>query len=219
MKKTVLVAVVLAAVMFATVAWSQGEPGGTGNPGGPIVPGGPGGPGNRPGNLGGAGGFGGPGMMMRGIPASSCPAATLAVPRTYVIDPLTRMAQLTETQAAQLKDLLTKWEATLPPLQKKAGDAQQALRMALIADPYDAQKVKDAATAAQTAEGAIITASIDQWTQIRTILKVEQVRKLIQIMNPYQGRMNGPPMGNPPGGDILPPPPAAGGTPTPAPGM
>jgi uncharacterized membrane protein len=165
-----------------------------------------------------SGGYGGPGMM-RGMPPASCPAAVLLVPRINLIDPLIQMAELTDTQIKQFKDLLTKWEETSRPLQQKAGDATKALRMALVADAYDAKKVKDLAKASQNAEDAIITASIDQWMQIRSILTPEQTRKLAQLMNPFPGRMQrpgGPPLGPPPGPEGgMPPPPGGGGPPPP----
>ena len=107
---------------------------------------------------------------------------------------MTSKLSLTDEQAESLKEVVKESESNMQTLTKKASEASQALKNALYASEYDATKVKSLATTAQTAEAAIVTARIDVWTQIRSILSASQVSKLKELMNsqpsmPGQGSM------------------------------
>jgi len=93
-------------------------------------------------------------------------------------DMLASKLGLTTTVAASLKSILTASDATIQPLQKTAGDAAKALHDSLSATTFDAAAVGTLAAAAQKAEGDVIAASIDVWTQLRGILTADQVAKL-----------------------------------------
>lgn len=179
MKKVLLVAVVLAAVISATPVWSQGGPG----------PGGPGGP--R-----GMGGFG-----------MSCPAMAVMPPQVGMLDRMADALQLTEDQMTKLRTAMTKSDEAMRPLSRSAADSSRALRDALMAPEFNAQKVKDLAATAEKAEAALVSARIDEWAQIRSILTADQAKQLQGMMT-----MQRPGPGQRPGG---PPPPGAGGPPPP----
>ena len=177
MKRTVVVTVVLALAICATAVWSQGPPG----------QGGPGGPGG-----------------MRGF-GMSCPAMAVMPPHTGMLDRMADALQLTDDQITKLKETMTKNDETVRPLVQKSADASKALRAALLASDYNAQTVKDLAAKAEKAEADVIAASIEVWTQIRSILTKDQAAALQEAMNmPRQGPG---PAGPPPGGPGVPPPP------------
>ena len=154
-------------------------------------------------------------------------ASTMMVlmpPRAAMVDRIADQLSLTDDQTAKLKKVLTKGDETIQALQTKATEASKAVREALFASTFDAKKVTDLATASQKAEAAIVTASIDEWTQIRAILTKDQVASLKETMQrpgpgmgpggpgPGDGRPDGPPPGGgdpgggPPPGDGPPPP-------------
>lgn len=177
MKKTVLVTVVAAVALVAaisgTTVWSQG--------------------GARPGA--GMGPPGAPGMMQ-----ATCPLTVLMPLRLGMVGRLVEPLELTDDQVAQLTSIIEKCDGATRPLMQKAAEANKALREALYAKDYSAQKVKDLAAAAQKAEGAVLTARIDQWTQVRAVLTAEQIEKM-------QGFMAGPAAGTRPPGPMPGPPP------------
>jgi hypothetical protein len=122
---------------------------------------------------------GGPGGPRHGGP----PPGMMALqppPPAAIIDGLTAMLSLTADQAASLKTVLT----AIQPLMKAAGDAGKALRDAIFATDYDSAAIADLATAALTAEGKVLSASIDAWAQIRSILTADQLAKLQQRPGP-----------------------------------
>jgi Spy/CpxP family protein refolding chaperone len=178
MKRTFAIAVVVAAVLCATAAWSQGPPG----------PGGPGGPGGMRGHM------------------MSCPAMAVAPPPPMMLDRMSNILQLTDDQRTQIMDLIGKSDKTVRPLMQKAGDATKALHMALLAADFNAQTVKDLAAMAERAEADVVGANIDVWAQIRGVLTKDQATGLQEALaGPPQGPgPGGPP---PPGGPDGPPPP------------
>ncbi len=186
MKTAVLIAVALAALLCTAPVWSQGPP--------------------APGGFGGMRGAMGGGM--------ACPAIATMPPTARMIDRVADTLQLTQDQATKLKAAMTKCEETTLSLSQKAADATKALRDALLAPTYDAQKVKDLAAAAEKAEAALVSARIDEWTQIRSILTADQVKKLQEAMAVPRGGQR--PVGRqrpgapPPGPDEAPPPPPPG---------
>lgn len=134
-------------------------------------PGGPGGPGRH----------GGPGMGMAVPPP----------PPAAAIDGITQMLGLTTDQATQLKDILTANDTALQPLMKAAGDADKALRDAVMAEDFtSAATLAKAATDAQL---AVTKANIDAWAKIKAsgILTDDQFSSLLA----------GPGAGCPPPGD------------------
>ncbi len=134
-----------------------------------------------------------------GPPRIGCPATATMPPQAAMLDRLADALALTEDQAAQLKDVLEASDATIPPLVETAGESCKALREALFATDYDAAQVAELATKAESAEAAIVTASIDVWTQIRSILRADQIAALQEVMS-------APPPGPRPGGRPGPPP-------------
>ncbi|MHB0997622.1 MAG: Spy/CpxP family protein refolding chaperone [Armatimonadota bacterium] len=187
MKKIALTAVVIALIASTTSAWSQGP--GQGRPGGPM--GGPGGP----------GGFGGPPMF-------TCPSMVVMVPPSFALDGMAQGLKLSASQKSKLKGILTKSEKSIQPLREKASKATQALRTALMATKYDANKVKSLAAAAEKAEAAIVSANISTWSQIRSVLTADQIKMMQAPMRP--AGMRGPgggQFGPPPSGGQFGPPP------------
>lgn len=212
MKKTLVLASVLAAVACTSVVLAQ-DGGHQGRPG-------QGGPGGR----GGA-------MML---------SASMAVmpPQTAAINRLCEKAQLSEAQLTKLDTVMSKNDQSLKLLQQKSAEANRALRAAVLASKYDESKVKALAIKAEKAEADIIAASIDSWTRVRSVLTADQAAKLQDIMGrqqqePGQKRGNGVshngmrpdgvapngdmPGGPQPGGDGSNPPPSMdGSTPPPS---
>jgi Spy/CpxP family protein refolding chaperone len=190
MKKTAAVIAVtagLAAAVCSTAVWTQGPP----------PPGGPGGPGRH-------GGPGGP-MM-------SCTAMAVMPPQSFMVDHMAQTLKLTKSQAAKVKRITAKSDRTMRSLMQKAANANQSLRKALLASKYDLRKVRDLAAEAERSEAAVVSAGIDEWTQIRAILTAGQAAKL-------QGMMSMPPRpgrGGPGPGQFGPPP-GEGGFPSPPP--
>ncbi len=214
MKKVFVVVLVVVAVAFASIAWAQygGNGGGAGR--------------------GGAGGGRGAGGMGGGMMGGSLSMAVMTPPAAG-IDMFATALTLTADQKAKLKDILTKSEAYIQPLQKKATDNTQALREALFAATFDTAKVVRLTNTGKTLEAQIIDARVNTWAQIRAIpLTTEQLTKLQQggaMM--FRGRMGGgggggfgggrtPGAGgaNPPGGGNGAPPPPGDGPPPPPPG-
>jgi Spy/CpxP family protein refolding chaperone len=144
----------------------------------------------------GPGGLGG--FMM------SCPAMAVMPPQGMMLDRLSGTLQLTKSQSAKLKQVTAKNDKTLRPLTQKAAEASKALRSAVLASKYDARKVKDLASKAQKAEAAVVNASIDEWTQIRAILKPDQAARLQKAIS--RGPSGPGPLGPPPGAPPPPPP-------------
>jgi len=170
MKKAVVIGIVVAMVLCAVAAWSQGGAGG------------------RTGATGPGGARTGRGMM-------TCPAMALMPPQAGVFERAAATLQLTDGQdgqKAKLTAVLTTSDETMRPLVQKATEAAQALRTAVLAPKYDAAKVKELATAAGTAEPAIVAARIDTWTQIRGILTADQVAKLQEAMTMRRTAPGGP---------------------------
>lgn len=180
MRKSVVIAVVLTAVLCVSAAWCQGPP-----------PGGPGGP-------------GGPGMRMMNRP---CPVTATAPPGIGMLGHLAQALQLTDDQVTKIKDIVSQCDQSMRPLMQKVGDTCKALREALMAETLDAVQVKDLATKAEKAEADVVTANIDAWTKVRAVLTQDQLAKLAQTMAPPQGPPAGPPPpGGPAGGPDGPPP-------------
>ena len=144
----------------------------------------------------------------------SCPAMVLMAPSAKAIESSADTLGLTDEELTSLKATVSKADETLTSLTQKASSATKALREALMATEYDAQKVKDLAAAAEKAEAAVISARIDEWTQLRAILTADQITKLQSsgMQRPNQGsRPSGPPPsggegGFQPGGSDGPPP-------------
>ena len=143
---------------------------------------------------------GGPGMLST--------AAAIMPPQAGMFDHLSETLQLTDDQAAKLKAAGAQNEATIRPLAQKAAEATQAVHAAVLASSYDAQNVKDLAAKAEKAEAEVVAASIEAWTQIRSILTDDQVTALKAAMSAPR-----PGAGRAPGG----PPPEGGGAPPPGP--
>jgi len=136
----------------------------------------------------------------------ACPAMAVMPPQSFMLDRLAETLQLSAAQLTKLKEIAAKSDQTVRTLSQKAAEASKAVRTSLFASDFDAQKVKDLAATAQTAEAAIISASIDEWAQIRANLSADQAAKLQELMS-----MRGPGAGPGPGG----PPPPGGEPPSP----
>lgn len=170
MKTRVLVLIVIASALCVSTAFAQGGQGRSGR-------------GGRGEGLGGPGGPGGPGGGMR--PAMmSCPAMAVMPPQSAMIDRLSQSLSLTDEQVQSLKNVTAESEKTTKTLQQKAATASQALKAALLSSEYDEDNVKKLLTQAQTAETAIINASIEEWKQIRAILTSDQLAALQKAMTP-----------------------------------
>lgn len=129
--------------------------------------------------------------------SQGCPLAALQLPPASMFRFISQRLQLPEDQSTKLLDIITKSEQTLTPLRTKAQEAGAQLRAALVADTYDAANVQSLAQNAQRAEAAIVTAQINTWTKIRSLLTAEQAKLFTEmIQNPM--RMMGE--GDAPGG-------------------
>jgi Spy/CpxP family protein refolding chaperone len=118
----------------------------------------------------GGGRFGG-GFMM------SCPAMALSPPSSAMIDRVPDLA-LTDDQKTKLTATLTKAETTLTPYRQKASQAATAVRTAIYGPNYDSAKVAQLVLDAEKADVALANAELAVWTEIRSILKDDQVAKL-----------------------------------------
>ena len=148
---------------------------------------GPPGPGRPPGGGGG------------GMP---CPAMAAMAPPSAVIDRMAETLGLTESQVTKLRAAMTKCEESIKSLSQKSGEATKAMRDAIAASDYDAQKVTEV-----KAEVAVLSARLDEWTQIRSILTADQAKRLQEsIAMQRPGQVPGP-AGPPPDDGAMPPPP------------
>ena len=98
-------------------------------------------------------------------------------------------------------------DKSIRSLAQKAAEAARAVHEAVLASSYDAQNVKDLAAKAQTAEAEVVTASIEAWTQIRSILTEDQASALKDAMSALRRGPGQAPPGPPPGEAGAPPPP------------
>lgn len=153
---------------------------------------GPPGPGRPPGGVGG-------GM--------SCPAMAAMAPPSAVIDRMAETLGLTKSQVTKLRAAMTKCEESIKSLSQKSGEATKAMRDAIAASDYDAQKVTDLANAAVKAEVAVLSARLDEWTQIRSILTADQAKGLQESMTMQRPGQVPRPAGPPPDDGAMPPPP------------
>jgi Spy/CpxP family protein refolding chaperone len=127
-------------------------------------------------------------------------------PQAGMIDHLSDALSLTDDQATKLNKIITNGDETIRTLTQKSADASKSLRTAVMASKFDVQKVKDLAAAAQKAEAAVISASIDEWVQIRNVLTTDQVEKLQEMMTVQRPGKGRGPDGTPPSADGFPPP-------------
>ena len=146
----------------------------------------------------------GPGGPRGGRPMLS-PAMAVMPPQPGMVGHLAETLGLTEDQTAKIEKITAENGDTVRSLSEKSADASKALHDALLAADFDAQKVKDLAAAAQKAEAAVVSASIDEWIQIRAILTTDQARGLLETMS-----MRGPGPGQRPAGPRGPGGPGAG---------
>ncbi|MDH7601877.1 MAG: periplasmic heavy metal sensor [Armatimonadota bacterium] len=158
------------------------------------------------------------GGMGFGMGFGMCATMAVAPPTAAMVDRMTDL-QLTEDQATRLKSILTESEKQLMSLRQKVADACRALREAVFAEQYDSAKVQALASEAQKAESAVLSAELQTWAQIRSVLTAEQVNKLQGPVGwrggPRQGGSRG--AGGQPGGFAAPPPPPGGPQPPQAP--
>gem|GEM_PF-2908975 len=148
MKKSVIILLVLALALCATVALAQGGPGGPG------------------------------GQNRRGGNNAASLSMAVAPPPAAMIDSIADNLQLTSDQKTKLSAILTKADETLRPLRQKSGQTAIALRDAVLDSNYDAQKVAQLLADAQKADAAVITAEMQTWDQIRPVLSADQLNKL-----------------------------------------
>ena len=150
-------------------AWGQGQPGGQQNH--------PGGPPNR-----------GMGAQM------SCPVTITSPPPSVMMERIAQTLQLTVDQLTNLKNASAAYEQALLPLTKKSKEATDLLRTAVIASDYDSAKANIFVTKALKAEEDVITANLDAWAQIRSILTADEMKSLKTILGqqrPGQGQRPG----------------------------
>lgn len=162
MKRIVLIITILAVVICTVSVWSQ-----SGHPG-------------RPGN----GESGRPFGMGRSM--MSCPAMAVMPPHAGMVDRLTQPLQLTKAQTAKLNKIVAGNEKKMRSLREVASKSSQALHASLLAVKYSAKNVKNLSIKAEKAEAALISASIDEWTQIRSILTSKQSANLQKVMGAHR---------------------------------
>lgn len=198
MNRAIVAGLALIIALLVIAAWAQaptpppqqGPPPGMGMPGMPGMPG-----------MGGPGGF---------RPMMACPASALMPPPVMMIEMASERLQLTNEQVNKLKTLLGNADQTLRPLRDKSREATEALRGAVFAPDKDAKALQELAGNAEKAEAAVTSAEVDIWTQVKSILKPEQLKMMQEMMGRGPGRQM--PMMPPPGGPqppAGPPPPTA----------
>ena len=134
----------------------------------------------------------------------------LSPPPAMLIDRVDTL-QLLEEKKANLKATLTTIDDGLRLLRQKAMESSRALREAVMASTYDAEKVKLLVTDAQNADTAILTAELKAWVEIRAAITPDQFSKLQEFMTSRRmgagqgGRQRRPEAD---GGTTTPPPPA-----------
>lgn len=146
-----------------------------------------------------------------GMGLGSCPAAAVMPPPATIFETNAADLQLTTEQLTKLKDILSKSNDKTLPLMRKANEGAQAIRTALMASPYDAEKVKKLAADATKNEADLIAARLEAWTGIRTTLTADQITKLQELMAEQRGRPAADRQRNRPGAGgtaPAPPPPA-----------
>ena len=158
LKKTVIVATALAALICAMPVWSQG-------------------PGQAGPGAGGQRGMGPLGGQMQ--PMQSNLAITVRPPQMNVLNQL----PLTTEQTTLLQTYRTNNESAAAVRAKNAADSLKLLRDALLAPKYDEASVKILLDKANTAEDEITKANIAEWTYLRSLLTADQAAKLQTIIN------------------------------------
>lgn len=143
----------------------------------------------------------------------SSPAMALVPLPPGAIDRASEALGLTDDQTTKLKAAVSDSELSIHSLSQKSADATRSLHDALMASDYDAQKVKNLAAAAEKAEAAVISARIDEWTQVRSVLTADQSKGLQGMGTQRPGRDMRP--GGPPPGAGTPPPGPDGSVPPP----
>lgn len=168
MKRTVLIAVIVAAVTCATPVWTQG--------GRPDRPSGP------------------------GDPVMSSAAVVAMPPRARAISHMASALRLSKDQTAKLTKITSANEKKIRSLEQAAANASKALRASLLGSKYNAKNSRALAAKAEKAEAALISADIDEWTQIHSILTAKQAAQLQKVMMSQRQGLAGPPPGFPPNG-------------------
>lgn len=146
-----------------------------------------------------------PGHM--GGPMMSCPAMAVMPMRVEMINHFASTLKLSSAQSAKLKQIAAKSDKTLRSLQLTADKSTKALHSALLAPKYNAKNVNGLAAKAEKAEANIVAASIDAWTQARSVLTANQIKKLQAVMSKQRPGFGQRPAGPPPVAGAFPPPP------------
>src|SRR5690349_15061749 len=102
-------------------------------------------------------------------------AMAVMPPHADMIDRMGGQLNLTEDQKAKLKDALIASDNTIKPLVKSAADACRALHDGVLANDSTPANLTGLASAASTAENAVVTSSLDTWAHVRTILTADQL--------------------------------------------
>ena len=182
MKKTVLISAIILALACAITVWSQGDLSAKSSQ-------------KKTGN---------PPRMGKMILS---PAMAVTPPSEEMVSRLDKSLNLTSTQTAKIKKIISGNEKKLTTLEKAATKASQELRTSLLKSSYDSKKVNALAAKALSAEKAVVNASISEWTQIRSVLTYKQSANLPNALK-MDTRRGGP--GEPPSG-FAPPPGGPGG--------
>jgi Spy/CpxP family protein refolding chaperone len=99
-----------------------------------------------------------------------------------MFDGANKAVNLTSGQKARIGQITAKYDAAQRTLTEKAAGASKAFRAALMAEKYDVKNVKRLAAAAEKAESAVVSARIDEWTQLRSVLKARQISECDKMM-------------------------------------
>ncbi len=145
------------------------------------------------------GGPGGP-----GAPAMSCAATAVMPPHVQMIDHMVPALHLSKDQTAKLKKIVSTNGKKMRSLEQSAANASRALHASLLSSKYSAKNTKALAAKAEKAEAALIAASIDEWTQIHSVLTAKQSAALQRAMPAERPGPAGPPPGFPPYGGPAP---------------
>ena len=141
---------------------------------------------------------------MRGM--SQCPRTVIMLPPVQFFDIAGDRLQLTADQKQKIKDIMDKATQASRPLVEKSAQANDALKTALFTPGKDAASIQSLANDAEKAEDAIISADLDTWNQIKSVLTADQLPKLRDMMTmgprnmaPPMARLRvAPPAGAPP---------------------
>jgi Spy/CpxP family protein refolding chaperone len=108
----------------------------------------------------------------------SCVVGTMALLHPGVFTVNNKILKITKDQEDKIKTIITTATAEIGKQKENVRTQNIALREALLADKYDNAKITKLMQSSMEAESALANSEMRAWTQIRSVLTLEQVKLL-----------------------------------------